>query len=55
MNSWWCAAKLMVNGRIHFAYDAVKSERHNMWTHIFYDEIVDDNHSMRKLFEIQAR
>jgi alpha-mannosidase len=52
LNSWWCVAKLMVNGRIHFAYDAVRSERHNMWTHIFYHEICEDNHSMRKLYEI---
>ena len=52
LNSYWAVAKLMINGRIHFAYDCVKGVHHNVWAHVFRDEIWKDNGSIKKLLEM---
>lgn len=50
--AFYAVAKLMMNGRIYFAYAHKKGERHNYWAHVFYNEIVQDDGSIRKLLEI---
>ena len=50
--AFYAVAKLMMNGRIYFAYAHRKGERHNYWAHVFYNEIVQDNGSIKKLLEI---
>lgn len=50
--AFYAVAKLMMNGRIYFAYARKKGERHNYWAHVFYNEIVQDGGSIKKLLEI---
>lgn len=50
--AYYAVAKLMMNGRIYFAYAHKKGERHNYWAHVFYNEIVQDGGSIKKLLEI---
>ncbi len=50
--SFWAAAKLGVNGRIYFSYDKKQGERHNVWAHEFYSEIIKDNGSIIKLLNM---
>ncbi len=50
--AFYAVAKLMVNGRIYFAYARQKGERHNIWAHEFYSEIAQDGGSIKKLLEI---
>jgi len=52
MLSYWAVAKLMVNGRIHFAYACRRGEHHNFWSSFFYEQVNKDNGSMKKLLEI---
>jgi hypothetical protein len=51
--AFYAVAKLMMNGRIYFAYARKKGERHNYWAHVFYNEIIQDGGSIRKLLEIE--
>lgn len=37
--AFWAAAKLMINGRIFFAYTRRKGERRNIWAHEFINKI----------------
>lgn len=50
--AFYAVAKLMMNGRIYFAYARQKGERHNIWAHEFYNEIAQDGGSIKKLLEI---
>lgn len=50
--AFYAVAKLMMNGRIYFAYARQKGERHNIWAHEFYSEIAQDGGSIKKLLEI---
>jgi alpha-mannosidase len=50
--AFYAVAKLMMNGRIYFAYAHKKGERHNYWAHVFYNEIVQDGGSIKKMLEI---
>jgi hypothetical protein len=50
--AFYAVAKLMMNGRIYFACAHKKGERHNYWAHVFYNEIVQDEGSIKKLLEI---
>ncbi len=50
--AFYAVGKLMMNGRIYFAYARQKGERHNIWAHEFYSELVQDGGSIRKLLEI---
>ncbi len=52
VSSFWVAAKLTCNGRIYFAFDRVKGERHNVWAHEFFSEIINDNGSIKKIIEM---
>lgn len=50
--SFWAAAKLCCNGRIHFAFAAKHGPRHNYWGHEFINEIIADNGSIKKLLKM---
>jgi len=50
--SFWAAAKLAVNGRIYFAFDKRCGERHNVWAHEFFSEIIKANGSIGKIIEM---
>lgn len=50
--SFWVAAKLGVNGRVFFAFDKKQGERHNVWAHEFYSEIINNNGSIEKLIKM---
>ncbi len=50
--AFYAVAKLMVNGRIYFAYDHKKGPLHNLWAHVLYDEIADEGGSIKKLLEM---
>ncbi len=50
--AFYAVAKLMMNGRIYFAYNRQKGPRHNYWAHEFVDEIYADGGSIKKLLEI---
>lgn len=50
--AFYAVAKLMVNGRIHFAYAREKGPLHNIWAHTFFHEIAADGGSIRKLLEM---
>ncbi|NLP47514.1 MAG: hypothetical protein GX345_01055 [Clostridiales bacterium] len=50
--AYYAVAKLMMNGRIYFAYDHKKGPLHNLWAHVFYDEILADGGSIKKLLEM---
>ncbi len=53
LNSFWAVAKLMMNGRIYFAYGAQKGPRHNHWAHILHDVILrDDNGSIERILNM---
>ena len=52
ITSFWVAAKLTCNGRIYFAFDSVKGERHNVWAHEFFSKIIEDNGSIKKILEM---
>ncbi|MBQ9946514.1 MAG: hypothetical protein IJO68_08340 [Clostridia bacterium] len=49
VRSFWAAAKLCVNGRIYFAFDKTQGERHNVWAHEFFSEIINSGGSIEKL------
>lgn len=51
-NSFWVAAKLGINGRVYFAFDKKQGERHNVWAHEFFSEIIKDNGSIGKLIKM---
>ncbi len=51
-DAWYAVAKLMVNGRIHFAYAHRKGERHNFWAHHFRERLQADGGSLRQLLEL---
>jgi len=49
-DAWYAVAKLMVNGRIYFAYAHRKGTQHNYGSHSFRQKIfVEDNGSLRQL------
>lgn len=50
--AYYAAAKLCCNGRIHFAFADVHGERHNVWGHVFINEINADNGSIEKLLKM---
>lgn len=52
ITSFWVAAKLTCNGRIYFAFDSIKGERHNVWAHEFFSKIIEDNGSIKKILEM---
>lgn len=50
--SYWAVAKLMINGRIHFAYACKRGEPHNLSSSFFYKHVRQDSGSMKKLLEM---
>lgn len=50
INSRWAAVKLAVNGRVYFAFDRIKGERHNKWTHEYWDKMIRENNGSIKSF-----
>lgn len=52
VKSFWAAAKLSVNGRIYFAFDKRLGMRHNVWAHEFFEDIINNNGSIRSLLEM---
>ncbi len=50
INSRWAAVKLAVNGRVYFAFDRIKGERHNKWTHEYWDKMIEENNGSIKSF-----
>lgn len=50
-HSYWAVVKLMVNGRIHFAYIHIKGERHNVWAHEFI-RVLGEEKSWKPLLEL---
>lgn len=48
-DAFYAAAKLMVNGRIYFAFGQRKGERHNFWSSQIRDKINAENGSLRQL------
>ncbi|MCL2508904.1 MAG: hypothetical protein FWF05_06985 [Oscillospiraceae bacterium] len=53
LHAYWAAVKLMVNGRIHFAYDCVKGMPHNQSTRTYWDpEVRDKSGSLEMLLKM---
>ena len=50
VNSRWAAVKLAVNGRVYFAFDKIKGERHNKWTHEYWGRMIEENNGSIKSF-----
>ncbi len=46
-NAFWACAKLMVNGRVYYAYRRHTGELRNMWAHTFVDRISAAGNSQR--------
>ncbi|MDR1465216.1 MAG: hypothetical protein LBJ11_07970 [Oscillospiraceae bacterium] len=53
-DSWWAAAKLMVNGRIFFGYAARQGPAHFYVTNDFHHVIAADGGSLRQLLEMEG-
>ncbi|HQH64215.1 MAG TPA: hypothetical protein PLE55_11270, partial [Clostridiales bacterium] len=50
--SFWAVAKLMVNGRIFFAFAEKHGPRHNLWAHEMIGQIGADGNSIQRLLEL---
>lgn len=50
--AYYAAVKLCCSGRIHFAFCDSHGPRHNVWAHIFINEISADNGSIEKLLKM---
>lgn len=50
--AYYAVAKLMVNGRLYFAYADRRGPRHNVWAHEFWGELAADGGSIRKLLKM---
>ncbi len=52
-NAYWGAAKLMVNGRVYYAYKKHSGERRNLWAHVFVNRLYADNNAQHAYLNLK--